>query len=80
MYMDSYVLNPYAYTQTQIYPVGWSCRIHQLLLYGGVRPFPECPVCDTKQSYGEVPVMLELWGIGVPLHCYCSQVHSGLEW
>ena len=30
---------------------------------------------DTKQSGGEVPVMLELWGGGVPLHCHCSQVH-----
>ena len=29
-----------------------------------VRPPPnECPVYDTKQSDGEVPVMLELWGI-----------------
>ena len=26
------------------------------------KPFPnECPVYDTKQSDGEVPVMLELW-------------------
>ena len=23
----------------------------------------ECPVYDTKQSDGEVPVMLELWGM-----------------
>ena len=28
-------------------PVGWGCRI--------------CPGYDTKQSDGEVPVMLELW-------------------
>ena len=27
-------------------------------------PFPnECPEYDTKQSGGEVPVMLELWGM-----------------
>ena len=26
-------------------------------------PPNECPVYDTKQSDGEVPVMLELWGI-----------------
>ena len=32
---------------------------------------------DTKQSDGEVPVMLELWGI---LHCHHSQVHSDQEW
>ena len=30
----------------------------------GVRPPPnECPVYDTKQSDGEVPVMLELCGM-----------------
>ena len=29
---------------------------------GGVRP-NECPGYDTKQSDGEVPVMLELWGM-----------------
>ena len=30
----------------------------------GVRPPPnECPGYDTKQSDGEVPVILELWGI-----------------
>ena len=27
----------------------------------------ECPGNDTKQSDGEIPVMLELWGILVPL-------------
>ena len=26
-------------------------------------PLNECPGCDTKQSDGEVPVMLELWGM-----------------
>ena len=31
---------------------------------GGVRPPPnECPGYDTKQSDGEVPAMLELWGM-----------------
>ena len=34
-------------------PVGWGCRIH---LY-------ECPGYDTKQSDGEVPVIVELWGM-----------------
>ena len=37
------------------------CRIHRLLLYRGVRPPNECPGYDTKQSDGEVPVMLKLW-------------------
>ena len=43
-------------------PVGWGCRIHRLLLWRGVRPPNESPGYDTKQSHGEVPVMLELWG------------------
>ena len=43
-------------------PVGWGCRIHRLLLSN------ECPEYDTKQSDGEVPVMLELWGMqSIPL-------------
>ena len=46
------------------FPVGWGCRIHRLLLCRGVRPPPnECPRYDTKQSDGEVPAMLELWGM-----------------
>ena len=45
-------------------PVGWGCRIHWLLLCRGVRPPPnECPGYDTKQSDGEVLVMLGLWGM-----------------
>ena len=45
-------------------PVGWGCRIHWLHLCRGVRPPPnECPGYDTKQSDGEDPAMLELWGV-----------------
>ena len=45
-------------------PVGWGCRIHRLHVYRGVRPpTNECPGYDTKQSDGEVPAVLELWGI-----------------
>ena len=45
-------------------PVGWGCRIHWLHLCRGVRlPPNECPDYDTKQSDGEVPAMLELWGM-----------------
>ena len=45
-------------------PVSRNWRIHRLLLCRGVRPpRNECPGYDTKQSDGEVPVMLELWGI-----------------
>ena len=35
---------------------------------------------DTEQSDGEVPVMLELWGMQSTLHCHGSQVHSSPEW
>ena len=41
----------------KIFPVGWGCRIHRLLLCN------ECPVYDTQRSNSEVLVMLELWGI-----------------
>ena len=52
------------FLQTVVCPVGWGCRIHQLLLCRGVRPPPhECPGYDTKQSDGEVPAVLELWGM-----------------
>ena len=45
-------------------PVGWGCRIHRLHLCRGVRtPTNECPYYDTKQSDGEVPLMLRLWGM-----------------
>ena len=46
-------------------PVIWDCSKHRLLFYRGVRSLPhnECPAYDTKQSDGEVPVMLELWGM-----------------
>ena len=45
-------------------PVSWGCRIHWLHLSRGVRPpLNKCPGYDTKQSDGEVPAMLELWGM-----------------
>ena len=41
---------------------------------GGVLPPPECPGYDTKQSDGEVPVMLELWGMwSTPSECDTEQ-------
>ena len=40
------------------------CRIHQLLLCWGIKPaHNECSGYYTKQSVGEVQVMLELWGM-----------------
>ena len=46
-------------------PVSLGGRIHRLLLCRRVRPptHNECPGYDTKQSDGEIPVMLELWGM-----------------
>ena len=45
-------------------PVSWDCRIHRLHLCRVVTPSPnECPRYDTKQSDGEVPVMMKLWGM-----------------
>ena len=42
-------------------PVSWSSRIHRLHLYKGVRSLAnECLIYDTKQTGGEVPVMLWL--------------------
>ena len=55
-------------TQTAFGPVDWDCRIHQLHLCRRVRLPNECPGYDTKQSDGEAPVMLELWGMwSIPL-------------
>ena len=48
-------------------PVGLNCRIHRLHLCRGVRPHNSCPGYDTKQSDGEVLVILELCGMrGTP--------------
>ena len=49
-------------------PIGWGCRIHQLHLYRVGKTHThthinECPGYDTKQSDGQVPVMLGLWGM-----------------
>ena len=44
-------------------PVGWGCRIHWLHLCKGIRYSQRVSWYDIKQSDGEVPVMMELWGI-----------------
>ena len=51
------------WTIFEICQVGWSCRIHRLHLCRGVRTQNQCPGYDTKQSYGEVPIILELLGM-----------------
>ena len=44
--------------------VGWRCCIYKLHLCRGVRPTHNASHgYDTKQSDGEFPVMLELWGM-----------------
>ena len=43
--------------------LGRDCKIHRLFLCRVVRPPNKCPGYDTKQSDGEVPVILELWGM-----------------
>ena len=50
---------------TFICSVSWGCRIHWLHLCRGVSPPPpnEYPGYDTKQSDGEVPAVLEIWGM-----------------
>ena len=57
-------------------PVGWGCRILWLLLCGGGTPRPQWAFYyDTKQSDGEFPLMLDLWGKrSTPL------LPSGSEW
>ena len=45
-------------------PVGWGYRIHRLHLSRGVGSLPnKNPGYDIKKFDGEVPVMLEFWGM-----------------
>ena len=47
---------------TELLDTYMTCIIHRLHLYREVRPLPNmCPGYVTKQSDGEVPVMMELW-------------------
>ena len=64
-YMERYMASSYLYLLMIItYEHFGGCRIHQLHLCRRARPSPnECPRYDTKQSDGEVPVMLGLRGI-----------------
>ena len=50
--------------RTKFCAVSWGCKIHQLFLCRRVRPpTSEYPGYDNKQSGGEIPEMLELWGM-----------------
>ena len=58
----SRVVSPF--NKKLVCPVDLGCRIHRLLLCGGVKiSLNEFPGYDTKQSDGEVPVMPELLGM-----------------
>ena len=62
-------------------PVGWGCRIHRLLLCWG-EDHPSMSVLDMTLNNLKVRFHW-CWGFGeckIPLHCHCSQVHSGPEW
>ena len=58
------IWNKTVFTFNSVYcRVHWGCRIHWLYLCREVRPSPnKCTEHDTK-SDGEVPAMLELWGM-----------------
>ena len=62
-------------------PVVWGCKIHRLHPCRGVRPLPTSFLDMTRNN-----LMVRFqwcWDFGkfeAPLHCYCSQVHSGPEW
>ena len=64
------------------FPVGWGWRIHWLHLCRGVRPPNQTSVLD--MTLNNLMVKFQwCWSFGecrAPLHCHCSQVHSGLEW
>ena len=61
------IWNKTVLTLTLYCSVGWGCRIHWLHLCRGVRPHhpstKKCPGYNTKQSDGEVPMMLGLWAM-----------------
>ena len=56
-------------------PVGWGCRIHRLLLCRGVTTSVLNMILNNLMVRFQ-----QCWSFaecGVPLHCHCSQVHSG---
>ena len=66
-FANHYTIGGYCFwklTHNPTCPVSWGHRIHRLHLCRGVQLPPyACPGYDTKQSNGEVQVMLELWGM-----------------
>ena len=61
-------------------PVNWNCRIYQLHLCREVIPLLPMSVLD--MTLNNLMARLKPWRFeeyGVPLHCYCSQVHSNPE-
>ena len=53
-----------SFLNSVFYLVAWGFSIHRLHLFrGGKTPPNQCPGYDTKQSNGEVPVILDHWGM-----------------
>ena len=86
VFVFHFVLIPLAKTWIYFFspppcPVSWGWRIHWLHLCRGVR-HPLTSVLD--MTLNNLMVRLQqCWSFGecgVPLHCHCSQVHSGPEW
>ena len=49
--------------QAMLAKLVWGCRIHRLYLCRAEDSPSEGPGYDTKQSDGQAPVMLQLWGM-----------------
>ena len=51
-------------TQRKLVQLAGAVEYTDCFSAGGKTPPPnDCPACDTKHSDGEVPVMLEIWGM-----------------
>ena len=58
-----WIINGVCETASLLCSISWGFSIHRLHLCRGVRPPPQknqCPWYDTKESDGEVPVMLKI--------------------
>ena len=69
--------NKQLHLQEHLSPVGFGCRIHRLHLCGK----KSSPTSVFDMTLNNPMVRLQKWWgfreCGVPLHCHCSQIHSG---
>ena len=63
VYTNYYHHYCYHFTAGEFLPRRLGLRNTLTALFRGVRPPNECPVYDTKRSAGELPVMLEFYGM-----------------